>query len=303
MGEIVRTFAQMKEPYKGLVKYFGVYNLDLSLNEDSDWMDDQDFTFPLIIGKDRIAELLRKDMDLVLDGDDPVLDLLWLNANLNFSDFNEQAQQAAMDEFGGNEDELAWPSIREDLLRLAAFFRSGGFDYKAIQIKSGKGRGCEIQNYMGWFSRVFEKQCFEKVFGKISDEQIKAELDAIDEQKEAAKKRLEQERREKRKKVKAIACGLSDLFMERGLITVPANVKLLYFASDYLYEMEYITQDEHDSPFFTETIRAWINGSRDRRPRLDTLPPARRCTWEDLQPTGNDEQRKRLINLAFPSSK
>ena len=75
MESIKRTFALMKGPYKELVKYFGVYNLDLSINEDSDWMDDQDFTFPLIIGKDRIAELLRKDMDLVLDGDDPVLDL------------------------------------------------------------------------------------------------------------------------------------------------------------------------------------------------------------------------------------
>ena len=208
-----------------------------------------------------------------------------------------------MDEFGGNEDELAWPSIREDLLRLAAFFRSRDFNYKAIQIKSGKGRICELQNYMGWFNRVFEKQCFEKVFGNLSDEQIHAELDAIDEQKKTAKKRLEQERREKRKKVKAIACGLSDLFMERSLVTVPANVNLLYFASDYLYEMEYITQDEHDEPFFTETIRAWINGSRDRRPRLDTLPPARRCTLEDLRPTENEKQRKRLIDMAFPSSR
>ena len=303
MESIKRTFALMKGPYKELVKYFGVYNLDLSINEDSDWMDDQDFTFPLIIGKDRIADLLRQDMDIVPDENDQVLDLLWLNANLNFSDFNEQAQHAMDDEFGGNEDELAWPSMREDLLRLAAFFRSGDFNYKAIQFKSGKGRSCEIQNYMGWFNRVFEKQCFEKVFGNLSDEQIRAELDAIDEQKKDAKKRLEQERREKRKKVKAIACGLSDLFMERGLVTVPANVKLLYFASDYLYEMEYITREEHDSPFFTETIRSWINGSRERRPRLDTLPPARRCALEDLRPTENDKQRKRLIDLAFPPSR
>lgn len=302
MEYIERTFAQMKDPYKELVKYFGVYNFDLAINADSTWMDDQDFTFPLIIGKERISELLRRDMDLVLDENDPVLDILWLNANLNFSDFNERAQQATEEEFCPNEDEQAWPSIKEDLLRLAAYFRSGDFNYKAIQIKSGKGRSLEIQNYMGWFNRVFEKQCFEKVFGTMSDEQIRTELDAIEESRKAARKQVEQERREKRKKEKAIACGLSDLFMDRGIVSVPANVKLLYFASDYLYEMEYTTQDEHDSPFFTETIRAWINGSRSRKPRLETPPPFRRCTWEDLRPTEDEKRRKALIDLAFPVS-
>ena len=291
----------MREPYAELVKYFGIYNPDLSLNIEGDWTLDEEYNIPVFITREKIAELLSKTMGIDSADEDSVLDLVWLNANLNFSGMNELGQEFMMGEI--NEDEHAWPSMREDLLRLAAFFRSGEFDYKAVQLKCGKGRTCEIQNYMGWFNRVFENQCFEKVFGKMTDTQIQEELDKIDERNKAARKRLEQEKRERRKKEKAIACGLSDLFMDKGLIKVPANVKLLSFLKEYLYEMEFIGEDEYEDPFFTETIRTWINGSRAKRPRLDTLPPPRPCSLEDLKPTEDDKQRMKLVELAFPISR
>ena len=291
----------MREPYAELVKYFGIYNPDLSFNTEGEWTLDEEYNIPVFITRERIAELLSKAMGIDLADDDLVLDLVWLNANLNFSGMNELGQEFMMGEI--NEDEHAWPSMREDLLRLAAFFRSGEFDYKAVQLKCGKGLACEIQNYMGWFNRVFENQCFEKVFGKMTDAQIREELDIIDERNKAARKRLEQEKRERRKKEKAIACGLSDLFLDKELIKVPANVKLLSFLKEYLYEMEYIGEEEYEDPFFTETIRTWINGSRAKRPRLDTLPPPRPCSPEDLKPTEDDKQRMKLVELAFPISR
>lgn len=298
MKAIEKTYAEMKEPYEVIRERFGIYNLELSLNTTWPRAEEEYFTFPEYVGKDIIQQYLVKDMDLASGDIEKVIEVLWLNANLNYSNNNAQAEEEMMLELG--EEQIAWPSIKEDLLRLALFLKSQDLNYKPLQIKIGKKQSLEIQNSMSWFTRVFEHQCLDKVFGSITIEEIKDQLKAIDKGKEEQKKRKEHEIREKRRCEKAIACGLSEMFLEKGLIKVAGDAGLVKFTKDYLYLMEFIGDDEHDSEFFNENIRQWINNARGRYHRLKSLPAPVLCTIEDLAPTEDDKQRKRLLELAFP---
>jgi len=303
MDTIERTYAQMRGPYNELIKYFGIYNPDLSINTSSDWTCDQVFSFREFVPKKWINSFLKEDMGISFEDGSQVLDLLWYNANLNFAYTNEQSQVLFMQEYF-NESDFAWPVIKEDLLRLHRLLTSRDLSYEPIQIKIGKGESYTIQNSLNWLTRVFENQCFKKVFGEITEEQITEEIEKKERQKNAEKKRLENIKREKRKREKAVACGLSDLFLDNGLVTIAADAKFLLFAKDYLFLMGFISEDEHRDKFFTENIRQWINGSRQKRPRLDTLPPAESVTHAELATRSEDEnQQTRFFDLAYPRNK
>lgn len=303
METIERTYAQMRGPYNDLIKYFGIYNPELSINTSSDWTGDQLFSFREFVQKKWILAFLQEDMGISLEEGSYILDLLWYNANLNFAYSNEKAQVLFMQE-NFNENDFAWPAIKEDLLQLHRLLTSRELRYEPVQIKIGKGQSYTVQNSMNWLTRIFENQCFRKVFGEISDAQVTEELNKIESRKAAKKKRLEHVKREKRKREKAVACGLSDLFLDNNLVTIAADAKFVKFAKDYLFLMGFISEAEQQDKFFSENIRQWINGSRQERPRLETLPAPVTVTHAELAIRSEDEnQQKRFFDLAFPRNK
>lgn len=291
----------MQAPYKALCHYFGVFNNDLSLNTSTGFTINGTFVFPVFVSKDVIVNLLKRTMDITIDEDNTVFDLLWLNANLNFDDVPEKNMGEAIDQL--NYDDALWPIMKEDILNMAILLRQSEEGYGPISIKVDRAKTIRINNCINWFSRLFDEQCVKKVFGDISNDELQAELDNLEKQKERLKKWHEHRSREKRRKEKAIACGLSDLFLDNGLISTAANAQFLNFVNDYLLVMRYITQKEHDSYLFTETIRAWINGSRKKKPRLDTSKPFKKCTLEDLKPTEEQLRQKRFFDLITPLNK
>ncbi len=299
MDTIERTYAQMRGPYNDIIKYFGIYNPELSINTSSEWTEDQLFSFREFVPKKLIRSILKKDMELSLDDGSQVLDILWYNANLNFAYSNEREQVLFMQE-NFNESDFAWPAIKEDLLRLHQLLASRDLSYEPVQIKIGKGQSYTLQNSMNWLTRVFENQCFKKVFGEISDAHVAEELNKIENRKAAERKLLEHEKREKRKREKSIACGLSELFLDNNLVSIAADSKLVLFARDYLFLMGFISETEHDDVFFTENIRSWINGAQGKRPKLDSLPPAEKCTMKDFVRTEDEMQKWRFFELADP---
>ena len=59
METIERTFAQMRGPYNDLIKYFGIYNPELSINTSSDWTGEVVF-LPRICSKKVDSRLLAR---------------------------------------------------------------------------------------------------------------------------------------------------------------------------------------------------------------------------------------------------